>query len=248
VWGYEKEAMTAMTYDHRDDRLRVSPIGLSKAIVQKLLSSPSQMSNFLQLYGDYQGDGKDIFSSSEGPIVDVFRVHDIMSRNAFGTSNRFDDEDARNASTGLWIHVAYVNHSCTPNALAEYIGDFIILRATRSIPKGEELFHAYDTSSDYETRRTSLQTTWGFECKCRLCEAQSKDTEEVRRKREELRGEADAFLAREHWANAKRLTIVKAQKIAKGIEETYDADRYKDLPKTAGSGIQDWLAKAVPRR
>jgi hypothetical protein len=91
-------------------------------------------------------------------------------------------------------------------------------------------------------------TTWGFECKCALCVAEKKDSPEVRRKREELRGEADAFVAREHWANAKRLTIVKAQRIAKGIEDTYNVDRYKQLPKMAGSSIQEWLSKATPRR
>jgi len=204
-----------------------------KAIVQKLLSNPSQIPKFMQLYGDYKGNGDDSF-------VDVFRVHDIVSKNSFGASS---DE-----STGLWIHTASVNHSCVPNAAAEYIGDVIILRATQTIKAGDEIFHAYDTTSDYDARRNSLLTTWGFECKCDLCQAQSKDSEEVRRKREELRGEADAFLAREHWANAKRLTIVKAQKILKGIEETYDADRYKDLPKTAGNGIGEWLAKASPRK
>lgn len=75
-----------------------------------------------------------------------------------------------------------------------------------------------------------------------------KTSDEVKKKREELRGEADAFVAREHWANAKRLTIVKAQRIAKGIEETYNGDQYKELPKTAGKSIQEWLGKATPRR
>ncbi|KAF2822589.1 SET domain-containing protein [Ophiobolus disseminans] len=248
VWGHEKEAMTAMTYDLRDDRIRVSPVGLSKAIVQKLISSPSQIPRVMDLFGDYQGAEKAAPTTRDGPVVDVFRVHDIMSRNAFGPGNQFGEEGARNASTGLWVYAAYINHSCVPNALKEYIGDLMILRATRAIKAGEELFHAYDETSDYETRQASLVTTWGFECKCRLCEAQKKDSEEVRRKREELRGEADAFLAREHWANAKRLTIVKAQKIAKGIEQTYDAERYRNLPKTAGNGIQEWLARATPRR
>jgi hypothetical protein len=180
--------------------------------------------------------------------VDVFRIHDIMSRNAFGPGNQFGEEGARNASTGLWIHAAYINHSCIPNAKKEYIGDLMIVRATRAISAGEEIFHAYDESSDYETRQAALMTTWGFECKCALCVAEKKDSPEVRRKREELRGEADAFVAREHWANAKRLTIVKAQRIAKGIDDTYNADRYKELPKMAGSSIQEWLSKATPRR
>tara|TARA_R110002003_G_scaffold351_22_gene19059 strand:- start:1850 stop:3805 length:1956 start_codon:yes stop_codon:yes gene_type:complete len=248
VWGHEREAMTAMTYDIRDDRIRVSPIGLSKAIVQKLLSNSSQITRVLDLYGDYNGDDRTKSDHQDDPVVDVFRIHDIMSRNAFGPGNQFGEEGARNASTGLWIHAAYINHSCIPNAKKEYIGDLMIVRATRAISAGEEIFHAYDESSDYETRQAALMTTWGFECKCALCVAEKKDSPEVRRKREELRGEADAFVAREHWANAKRLTIVKAQRIAKGIDDTYNADRYKELPKMAGSSIQEWLSKATPRR
>jgi tetratricopeptide (TPR) repeat protein len=248
VWGHEREAMTAMTYDIRDDRLRVSPIGLSKAIVQKLISNPSQIPNVMDLYGDYQGADKDIYSTDDGPIVDVFRVHDIMSRNAFGPGNQFGEEGARNASTGLWIHAAYINHSCVPNAQKEYIGDLMTIRATHPINVGEEIFHTYDEKSDYEARQAALMTTWGFECACKLCEAEKNESKEARAKREELRGEADAFVAREHWANAKRLSIVKAQRLARGIEETYNKERYEGLPKLAGRNIQEWLSKAQPRK
>ncbi|KAH5568768.1 hypothetical protein HBI24_225390 [Parastagonospora nodorum] len=242
VWGHEREAMTAMTYDLRDDRIRVSPIGLSRALVQKLISNPSQIPAVMDLYGDWAG------SDSNEEVVDVFRIHDIMSRNAFGPGNQFGEENARNASTGLWVYAAYINHSCIPNATKEYIGDMMILRATRAIAAGEEIFHAYDVSSDYDARQASLMTTWGFKCACKLCEAESKDSAEVRAKREELRGEADGIVAREHWANVKRLTIVKAQRVARGIEETYDAKRYEGLPKLAGRNIQEWLSKATPRK
>ena len=41
VWNHEDEALTAMTYDGRDDRIRVFPAGMYKAIVQKLRDNPS---------------------------------------------------------------------------------------------------------------------------------------------------------------------------------------------------------------
>ncbi|KAL5116298.1 hypothetical protein ACEQ8H_005756 [Pleosporales sp. CAS-2024a] len=242
VWGHERDAMTAMTYDLRDDRIRVSPVGLSRAIVQKLINSPSQAPAVMDLFGDWQGSDKN------GKVVDVFRIHDIMSRNAFGPGKQFGEERARNASTGLWVQAAYINHSCMPNAWKEYIGDMMVVRATRGISAGEEIFHAYDESSDYVARQASLMTTWGFHCVCKLCEAESADDAKVRAKREQLRGEAEAFVAREHWADVKRLTIAKAQRIAKGIEETYDAQRYQGLPKLAGGSIREWLAKASPRK
>ncbi|KAF1846104.1 SET domain-containing protein [Cucurbitaria berberidis CBS 394.84] len=248
VWGHESEALTAMTYDVRDDKIRVSPVGLGKSIVQKLLSNPSQIESVMDLYGDYEGDGKAVSETEEGAVVDVFRVHDIMSRNAFGPGSQHGEEGARNASTGLWIHAAYINHSCIANAEKEYIGDLMILRAARPIQAGEEIFHSYDESQDYDARKAALMTTWGFECSCAFCAAEKADGRAVRDKRMELVGEADAFVEKTPWAGAKRLTIRKAQRLAQSIDETYDGERYKDLPRTAGGRIQEWLAKASPRK
>ena len=251
VWDHEPTVMTAMTYDVRDERIRVSPVGLSKAILQKLLSNPSQVEKFMNLYGDYQGVEQDrnMFTTKDGKaVVDVFRVQDIVLRNAFGLGNPFGEAGARSASTGIWLYASYINHSCIPNTKIAYIGDLMMLRATRAITAGEELFHAYDASSDYDTRQAALMNTWGFQCACPLCEAEKADDPSVRAKREELRGEADAFVEKEHWAGAKRVAIAKAQRLAKGIDESYDEERFKGLPKLAGRSVFDWLDKAVPRR
>lgn len=248
VWGHEDEALTAITYDVRDDRIRVSPVGLDKATMQRLLNNPSQIERVMELYGDWEGNGKDGLKTEDGPVVDAFRVHDIVSRNAFGAGGLHSEEDASNASTGLWIWSAYLNHSCLPNATKESIGDMMVFRAIKPIKAGEEVFHPYDQSADYDARRNALLTTWGFECDCALCRAEKEDDPAVRKKRRELAAEADAFVQREHWANAKRLVIAKAQRLAKAIDETYDAERYKGLPRLAAERIQGWLNTAKPRR
>ncbi|KAF2475065.1 SET domain-containing protein [Lindgomyces ingoldianus] len=246
VWGHESEALTAMTYDLRDDRIRVSPVGLSKSTVQKLLSNSSQIERVMDLYGDYQGDGKNVSWTEDGPVVDTFRVHDIISRNTFGPGSQYGEEGATNASTGLWIWSAYINHSCIANAKKECIGDLMVLRAIRPIAAGEEIFHSYDESSDYDARQTALMNTWGFQCNCTRCDAEKADDPAVRKKRRELVSEADAFVKRENWANAKRLTIAKAQRLARAINDTYDSERYKGVPRVAIQRIQEWLAKASP--
>ena len=107
VWGNESEALTAMTYDVRDDKIRVSPVGLTRAIVQKLLKNPSQISKVYSLFGDYSGEKE---SSKDGEdTVDVFRIHDIVSRNAFGPGDQDGISSTHNASTGLWTWAAYIN-------------------------------------------------------------------------------------------------------------------------------------------
>lgn len=252
VYGHERAALTAMTYDVRDDRIRVAPVGLTQSIVQKLLSNPSRIPKVMDLFGDYQGSPTPSSSNSNSNVpnaVDVFRIHDITSRNAFGPGAQFGvPESARNASTGLWIHAAYINHSCVPNAKKEYLGDLMLLRATRAIAKGEEIFHAYDESPDYDARQKALVTTWGFECTCGLCEAEKGDDPKARKKRAELVKEAEEFVQRENWNGAKRLTIVKAQRLARAIEETYDEARYKGLPRMGGRRVGEWIKNATPRK
>lgn len=247
VWAHEKDALVAMTYDIRDDQMRVSPVGLASALVQKCLNQPSQTQHLMDLFGDYQGDGKNAFENDEGAIVDVFRVHDIMSRNAFSPGSQFGEESARSASTGLWKHAAYINHSCLSNTEKEFIGDLIVIRATQQIKAGEEIFFPYHASLDYEARQGFLEKTWGFRCSCKLCEAEEQDGKEVRDKRMELVGEADAFLDKTPWAGAKRLVLRKAQNLIRSIEGTYDEKRWEGLPQRHTEGLKAWLSKASPR-
>lgn len=245
VWGHEDDAWTALTYDVRDDQIRIVPAGLRTAIVQKLLNNPSQVTRVMELYGDYEGLGKQLMVSDGDAIVDTFQVHDIVARNAFGPGPAPGaNEDITNASTGLWVQTAYANHSCLANSSKDHVGDLMILRATQPISAGDEITHSYDSSSDYDTRMSALMTTWGFKCTCALCNAEEADGPALRKTRRDLESQADAFIGREAATNAKRLVIQKAERIARSIDETYDADRYSDVPRPALMRIQLWLTEA----
>lgn len=248
AWGHEDLALSAMTHDIRDDRIRASPAGLTRSMVQKLLNNPSTIEDIFSLCGDYRGEGADVLSTEDGPVVDAFRVHDIVSRNGFGLGHLYGAEGPESASTGLWARTARVNHSCLSNADKEFVGDLLVLRALRKIKKGEEVLHSYIESADCDERQAVLKSTWGFECGCRLCETERKDEPAVRRKRRELAGEADSFVAKEPVVGAKRMTVAKAQRLAKAIEETYDGKRYKGLPLVAKNRIQEWLDAAALRK
>ena len=253
VWGHEAETLTTMTYDGRDDKIRVCPAGLCKALVQKLLDNPSQVDKVLDLYGDYRGIGKLVIIQDSGPVIDTFQVHDIVARNAFGPgpvhAGRGDDEENfSHASAGLWVMAAYINHSCVPNAKKECVGDLMVLRATRPISAGDEITHSYDETSDYDARSAALMNTWGFTCTCALCIAEREDDPALRKKRQELEREANALIERNEAVGPKRLTIVKARRLARSISETYDDKRYDGLPRRALSNIQKWLAEATITR
>jgi tetratricopeptide (TPR) repeat protein len=252
VWGHEDEALTAMTHDGRDGRIRVFPAGLCKAIVQKLRDNPSQVDKVMDLYSDYRGIGKQLIMRDSGPVIDTFQVHDIVARNAFGpgpvySGHYYGGEDVSNASAGLWILASYANHSCIPNAKKESMGDLIVLRATRPIGAGEEITHRYDESSDYDTRTAALMNTWGFTCTCALCLAENADSPALREQRRELESEANALVETDSAVRAKRISILKARRLIRSINDTYDNERYNGLPRMALLRIQKWLAEATTR-
>ncbi|TVY31712.1 SET and MYND domain-containing protein [Lachnellula subtilissima] len=254
VWGNEAEALTAMTYDVRDDRIRVSPAGLCRAIVEKLQNNPSLVEKVMDLYSDYPGLGKQLIIRDAGPVIDTFQIHDIVARNAFATGPAYSGDhrggDAENnnmhESTGLWITASYLNHSCVPNAKREILGDLMVLRATQPVNASEEITHSYDGSSDIEERSAALLKTWGFACSCALCIVEKAETPALRKKRQQLENEASAFVERNDVIGAKRVSIVKARRLARAIDDTYN-EGYKDLPRSARQGIQDWLAEATSR-
>ncbi|KAL1590349.1 hypothetical protein WHR41_00638 [Cladosporium halotolerans] len=246
VWSHEAEGWTALTVDSRDEQTRVQPVGLTKAIVSKLMSNPSQIEKATSLFGDHQGLGKQLIIKDGTPVVDAFQIHDIVSRNAFGPGESFatGKQDGRMASTGLWVRSAYINHSCIPNAKKDSVGDLMVFRATRSIKAGEEIFHCYAESYDYEERAANLKTTWGFECDCRLCKAERKDGAELRAKRMGLMGQADALMQREDIRIAKRITIGRIETVLKSLNETYNDERYKGIPRYGVERIQEWVDEA----
>jgi tetratricopeptide (TPR) repeat protein len=185
AWGEGKRSpAVAMTYDVRDDRIRLSPVGLVKTVVEKLRGTPSYIEEVLELYGDYRGHDDDAIHSEswlghDNAVIDVFRVHDIVSRNAFGLGPSVRTVEnpraeaggtATGLSAGLWTKAARINHSCVPNTDKEFIGDMILIRAKRPIAAGEELLLSYiDETSSYRARQEALACTWGFECHCGLC-------------------------------------------------------------------------------
>jgi hypothetical protein len=222
---------------------------LTKVIVQKLLDNPSQIDQVMDLFGDYRSIGKQVLHGEDGAVVDTFQCHDIVCRNAFGPGAVIsgEEENIRKASTGLWLMAAYVNHSCVANAEKDHIGDLLTMRAKRDIQAGEEITHQYDASTDYDARQEALMRTWGFNCNCALCKAESGDRAEARKKRQELEQQAFAAMSKEHPGHAKRMTIMKLERLAKAISETYDSGRYKGLPRTSLVQLEAYLALAPKR-
>ncbi|KAH6844726.1 hypothetical protein B0I37DRAFT_433298 [Chaetomium sp. MPI-CAGE-AT-0009] len=235
--GKREGALTAVTCDVRDERIRVAPVGLRRAVVERLMANPSLIGDVMDSYGDWDGgEGNGVHETDDRPVVDVFRVHDILSRNA-----------GQGGGAGLWPRAALINHSCIPNSEREFIGDLMVVRATKNIAKGEEVVHRYDESGLYEARQRALMTTWGFECSCALCVVEKGEDPTVQEKRGTLAKEADAFLKSVGSSGNKKLATTKARRLVKAIDETYDEKKYRGLPRLAKRGIEQWLASTTTR-
>ncbi|KFY88611.1 hypothetical protein V500_06244 [Pseudogymnoascus sp. VKM F-4518 (FW-2643)] len=130
---------------------------LLKSIVQKMYHNPSVASPFTALHhGDYKG--VDTTTVDQMPIVDTFQVERTISFNSFGcplssmnsqakVRDHKDEPESAFHSTGIWIQASYINHSCTSNARRSFIGDMMIVRATRDLKKGTELSFWYHCPS-----------------------------------------------------------------------------------------------------
>lgn len=66
---------------------------------------------------------------------------------------------------------SYINHSCLSNARRSFIGDMMIVRASRDLPSNTEITFWYKSpmSRDPKELPVNLQH-WGFRCDCILCQ------------------------------------------------------------------------------
>ncbi|KAJ0333085.1 hypothetical protein KNSL1_013755 [Colletotrichum chrysophilum] len=151
---------------------------LVNTIVQKLHHNPQMASRFVELHrGDYCVAEP---SPAEEPPVDTFLVEKIVSLNCFGAprSSRENMENpqkqaaAAHTTCGAWIVASHINHSCVSNCRRSFIGDMMIVRATKDIDADAELLIRYQQpkpGDDYQATQKSLEN-WSFTCQCKLCE------------------------------------------------------------------------------
>ncbi|KAF6808438.1 tpr domain protein [Colletotrichum plurivorum] len=153
-------------------------VNLIARIAQKLHHNPQMASHFMELHhGDYRSVEP---SPEEEPSVDTFLVERIVSLNCFGAprSSLKDMEhlrkqkDTAQTTCGAWIIASHINHSCVGNCRRSFIGDMMIVRATKDFDADTELLFCYQQpmpGDDYQATQKRLEN-WGFTCQCELCE------------------------------------------------------------------------------
>ncbi|KAK5693418.1 hypothetical protein LTR97_009987 [Elasticomyces elasticus] len=272
VATFEWESTTSSTkvYDIRPKKFDGFPAALWQGTVQKLQHTPPQIvAEISCLTGRYSGLGSKTLKVDGSQVIDAFQIHDIIAANAFAIpspakSQRTeafgvmktilpagaDPTKAMNIpdNCALFSHASLVNHSCLPNATRMFIGDAMVLRATKDIAKGEEILHAYVLPSVCVTeRQMRMETVWGFQCDCELCEAEIKESEEVRERRaaaEEEAGRLANDIVTHLGDAAQRSNVIRqAERLYARLKGTFDVVLYEGLPRAGMTPIQVALAQ-----
>nr|XP_050866692.1 SET and MYND domain-containing protein 4-like [Vespula vulgaris] len=73
---------------------------------------------------------------------------------------------------GVYPALALLNHSCNPGIVRYFIGTTVIVRAIRTIEKGQEISENYGpifTTMPETERKRNLRVQYWFDCKCEAC-------------------------------------------------------------------------------
>jgi hypothetical protein len=224
--------------------------------IHKLLHNPEQAKTFSQLYdGGYSPKSSPALVDGVVPI-DTFQVQAALELNGFGcpsTASALEGDEGTNGagiSTGFWITASFINHDCIGNAQRSFIGDMMIIRATKDIAKDEQILMRYkNETDDYDEFQKTLQISWGFRCTCRLCVAESKTSGQQRKHRVGLLHKANEFLD-DNPLNGTTVPPAKplvsaAEKLWKRLNQSYDSTLFPPrLPRLGLHDLSHWLCMA----
>lgn len=219
--------------------------------IDKMRRNPDRVSEFFDLFDGGKFKGKQVRSVDGVVVLDAFQVQAIAELNGFECpsirSSINDDESRGEDSIGIWLHASYMNHSCLPNTTRAFIGDMMIVRATRDIKAGEEILTAYLPATTRFPQRKEKLGLRGFECDCPLCQLERKLPASVLKDRERMVQEAGDFIAanprtQANWGQrVSAAKLVQAKDILRRLESTYNMPMYEIYPHLDCFSLDLWL-------
>ncbi|KAK5706141.1 hypothetical protein LTR97_001128 [Elasticomyces elasticus] len=269
AFASEEGEETTVVYDLKPGKAIAvgKDVSIVKVLMEKLSHNPRQAGCFQDLH-DAGYEPKLPPSSIDGnTVIDAFRTAAIATTNRFGlpsvrSSEKYEcpskhgvnhqhNEDSTLSSAAVWIVASHINHACDGNVIRAFMGDMIIFRATREIQAGEEILTQYcGHQIDSVATQAFTKKTWGFECDCAICQADSETSQAMRTKREALVAQAKALLE-EFDAAQEPISIspfvVKAEKLREQLQATYPAEAFTNRPRPALSILGNWLCQVYVR-
>ena len=102
---------------------------------------------------------------------------------------------------GLYPLADMANHSCHPNTVRVYVGEYMVVHTSSNIVQGEEITTSYvPPTFCYPQRQHALQRSHGFTCSCQRCRVEADvwkdpgdDIREAARMQQELSSDDDVL-------------------------------------------------------
>lgn len=229
-------------------------------LIQKLVHNTALAISFFDLFdGGYHP--RSSLQTVDGLVpIDSFRTQAILEYNCFEcpavrSSSKAAQSQATSPagfrSTGLWLRASYINHACDGNALRSFIGDMMMVRATRDIVKGDEISMPYLLpNANNATTQKKLEKTWAFKCDCGLCKAEAASSSSQRRYRAQLLEKLGALVAiapLSSQCQRPERSIGQIEKLFAKLENTYDERTFKERPRLGLVAPGWWLCQAYKR-
>ncbi|KAG9485840.1 hypothetical protein GDO78_008753 [Eleutherodactylus coqui] len=108
----------------------------------------------------------------------VFIIHEEYEESS---SSLVESSKSSRLATALFPVLSLLNHSCDPNTSVSFQGTSVMVRASRSITKGEEVLHCYGPHKsriNLEKRQKLLKDQYFFACQCEACTEEQRLTED----------------------------------------------------------------------
>jgi len=147
-------------------------VALWKNVVEKVTRNKSTLNEFDDLA---ENSNRLYTAPSVGADDDVFLKFARAQANRYMmTHSALCPTDKKQ---GLFVHGSQINHSCMPNTARGYIGDILIVRASRTIRAGEQVFTSRtQLVDDFEQAKRLLGSTSKGHCECAICVAEQQTT------------------------------------------------------------------------
>jgi len=104
---------------------------------------------------------------------------------------------------------SYINHCCYSNCRRAFLGDMMMVRATKDLPADTEITFWYHSPGfqGYDERQKKFRH-WDFQCDCIMCQDDKATKESVWARRKNLRDAAQKYLNSDRPTDAARIETV----------------------------------------
>ncbi len=137
-------------------------------------------------------------------------------------------EQTAHHSCGIWVHASYINHSCTSNARRAFIGNMMIVRASRDMEAGTEITFWYHNPHGISGKNSHEKfKQWGFVCGCAIClDARATDAVVLRKRRKLMEDLKRVF----NSSALRRVEMEKIERLLDTLKQTY-MQPVQDVPR-----------------